>query len=149
MPRSPNDMTSPRKLNQTESVSPESVARRGGVGWKGLLKQLYPEEEHGEAAVLSGDVEAEEREKYSGTLAEEQTTQFFTQDSTTQTAESHVAELHYLVGNQRKLQADLQTATTTIAYLKTAAPLEHERDIKRNAEEVYRRLHSQVKVSNA
>ena len=40
--------------------------------------------------MLSGDVEAEGIEKYSGTLAEEQTTQFFTQDSTTQTAESHV-----------------------------------------------------------
>ena len=53
------------------------------------------------------------------------------------------------MGTQLRLEADLRSAITTIAYLKTAAPLEHERDVKVHAEEVYRRLHAQVKVSNA
>lgn len=33
----------PSLISQTPE-SPDSIARRGGVGWSGLLKQLYPED---------------------------------------------------------------------------------------------------------
>jgi len=86
---------------------------------------------------------------YRSQQAEQQVTQFFIQDSATQTDEANIVSLTELLIEQRKLKEELQQAKSQIGYLQSAAPLEHNRTIKKEAEMVYRRLRHDVDQSTA